>query len=174
MSKVNKYSTPLLWQAKKSSGVKMCLTSHIISCMDLLLCNNSVLHDFLLNTSSLYPTYTISCKVPLLSREFQTQILPQRPRRLSNASQPIGKWVQKNTSEIDNPFEHVINYTLGAVSLHPVTTKIQTSFLTQLPERKETAQGFPHEANGDFKAVTQFNGCDRRKLRNYIVVTPQY
>ena len=28
------------------------------------------------------------------------------------------------------------------VSIHPVTTKIQESFLTQLPERKETAQGF--------------------------------
>ena len=48
--------------------------------------------------------------------------------------------------------------------LHPVTTKIHVSFLTQLPERKETAQGFHHEANGDFKTVTEFNGCDRRKL----------
>jgi hypothetical protein len=34
-----------------------------------------------------------------------------------------------------------------------VTTKIQVSFLTQLPERKETAQGFHHEVNGDFKTV---------------------
>ena len=53
------------------------------------------------------------------------------------------------------PFEHgeVINYTLDGVSIHPVTTKIQTSFLTQLLERKETAQGFHHEANGDFKTV---------------------
>ena len=55
------------------------------------------------------------------------------------------------------PFEHgeVINYTLADVSIHPVTTKIQASFLTQLPERKETAQGFHH--------VT--NGCDGGKLR---------
>ena len=43
------------------------------------------------------------------------------------------------------PFEHeVINYTLEGVSIHPVTTKIQASFLTKLPERKETAQEFHH------------------------------
>ena len=36
------------------------------------------------------------------------------------------------------PFEHgeVNNYTLDGVSIHPVTTKIQASFLTQLLERK--------------------------------------
>ena len=60
------------------------------------------------------------------------------------------------------PFEHgeVINCTLDGVSIHPVTIKIQASFLTQLPERKETAQGFYHEANGDIKTVTEFNGCE--------------
>jgi hypothetical protein len=42
------------------------------------------------------------------------------------------------------------------------TTKIQVSFLPQLPEKKETAQGFHHEINGDFKTVTEFNGCVRR------------
>ena len=70
-------------------------------------------------------------------------------------------------ADIEYPFEHgaVINYTLAGVSIHPVTTKIQTSFLTQLPERKETTQGFHHEANGDFKRVVEFNGCDRRKLK---------
>jgi hypothetical protein len=31
--------------------------------------------------------------------------------------------------------------------------------------RKETTQGFHHEANGDFKTVAEFNGCGRRKLR---------
>jgi hypothetical protein len=36
---------------------------------------------------------------------------------------------------------------------------IKASFLTQFPERKETAQGFHHKAN------CQFNGCDVRKLR---------
>jgi hypothetical protein len=46
-------------------------------------------------------------------------------------------------------FEHceVINYTLDGVSIHPITTKTQVSFPTQ---RKETSQGFHHEANGDF------------------------
>jgi hypothetical protein len=40
-------------------------------------------------------------------------------------------------------FEHGegINYTLDGVSIHPVTTTIQASFLTQLPERKENPQG---------------------------------
>ena len=68
---------------------------------------------------------------------------------------------------IEYPFQHGkdINYTLDGVSIHPVTTQIQASFLTQLLERKETTQGFHHEANGDFKTVTEFNGCDRRKLR---------
>ena len=55
-------------------------------------------------------------------------------------------------------------------------TKIQVSFLTNLPEWKETTQGFHHETNGDFKKVTELNDCDRRKLRmdQHIEVTPQY
>jgi hypothetical protein len=42
-------------------------------------------------------------------------------------------------ADIEYPFEHgeVINYTLDCVSIHPVTTKAQASFLTQLLERKE-------------------------------------
>jgi hypothetical protein len=57
------------------------------------------------------------------------------------------------------PFKHreVFNITLDGVSVHPVTTKIQASFLTQLPERKDTAQEFHHEANGDFKTVTELD-----------------
>jgi hypothetical protein len=49
--------------------------------------------------------------------------------------------------DIEYPFEHgvVIHYTLDGVSIHPVTIKIQESFLTQLPERKETAQGLHYE-----------------------------
>ena len=45
---------------------------------------------------------------------------------------------------IEYSFEHdkVINYTLDRVSIDTVTTKIQVPVLTQLPERKETAQGF--------------------------------
>jgi hypothetical protein len=72
----------------------------------------------------------------------------------------------KKKLAIEYHFEHgeVINYTLDGVSIDPVTTKIQVSFLTELLERKETAHGFHHEANGDFKTVTEFNGCDRRKL----------
>jgi hypothetical protein len=64
--------------------------------------------------------------------------------------------------DIEYPFENgeVNNYTLDGVSTYPVTTKIQASFLTQLPEKKETAQRFHHGAKGDF-AVTDFNGCDR-------------
>jgi hypothetical protein len=64
-------------------------------------------------------------------------------------------------ADIEYPFEHgeVINYTLDGVLLHPVTTKIKVSFIIPLLERKETTQGFHHEANG------VFNGCDRRKLR---------
>ena len=70
-------------------------------------------------------------------------------------------------ADIKYPFESakVINYTADGISIHPVTTKIHVSFLTQLPKRKETAQIFHHESNGDFKTVTEFNGCDRRKLR---------
>ena len=63
--------------------------------------------------------------------------------------------------DIEYTFEHgeVINYTLDGISIHPVTTKIQAYFLTQLPKRKETSQGFHHEANGDF--INHYcNGCD--------------
>ena len=58
--------------------------------------------------------------------------------------------------KIHRIFEHgeVINYHLEVVSIHPVTTKIQVSFLTQLPESKETIQGFHHEAKVDSKTVT--------------------
>jgi hypothetical protein len=47
-------------------------------------------------------------------------------------------------ADIEYPFEHgeVNNYSLDGVSIHPVTTMIQASFLTQLSESKETAQGF--------------------------------
>ena len=63
---------------------------------------------------------------------------------------------EKKIADIEYLFQHgeVINYALDDVSVHPVTTKIQASFLTQLSERKETAQGFHHEANGVLKTVT--------------------
>ena len=54
---------------------------------------------------------------------------------------------------------------MNTAAFRDVLLFAKTSFLTQLPERKETAQGYHHEANGDFKIVTELNGCDRRKLR---------
>ena len=74
---------------------------------------------------------------------------------------------KKKEADFEYSFEHgeVMNYNLDGVSIHPVTTKIQVSFLTQLPESKETAQGFHNDANGDFRTITEFNGCDIRKLR---------
>ena len=62
--------------------------------------------------------------------------------------------INKRKADIEYPFDHgeVINYTLDGVSIHPVTTKIQASFLTQLPERKETTKGFYHD-KCDFKTV---------------------
>jgi hypothetical protein len=45
--------------------------------------------------------------------------------------------------------------TLKAVPKRPVTTKIQVSFLTQLLERKETAQGFHHDSNGLMALIEQ-------------------
>ena len=65
---------------------------------------------------------------------------------------------RKKKTEIEYPFENgeVVNYTLDGVSIHPVTTKIQSSsFLTHLQERKGNTQGF-----GDIKTVTGLNGCD--------------
>jgi hypothetical protein len=51
--------------------------------------------------------------------------------------------VFEKNADIEFPFEHgeFINNTLDGVSIHPVSTKTQASFLTQLPERKETAHG---------------------------------
>ena len=105
-----------------------------------------IFYDYLISV----PTHTI-CYVPQSSSEFQTQIQPQRPGRFSNALQRrahIGRWVKMFKAVIKYPFEHgeVINYTLNGVSIDTVTTKIHTSFLTQLQERKKTAQGFHHEA----------------------------
>jgi hypothetical protein len=119
------------------------------------------LNDYLISVPHRY-NYL---KVLQSKSEFQTQIQPQRPGRFSNASQrraPIGK-----KADTEYPLEdgEVINCSLDGVSIRPVTTKIKASFITQLPETKETAQGFHHEANGDIKTVIEFNGCDRRKLR---------
>ena len=76
-----------------------------------------------------------------------------------------GKNYEKQTMNFPLSMVQLLITLRVGVSIHPVTTKIQASFLTKLLERKETAQGLHHEANGDFKTVTEFNGCDRRKLR---------
>ena len=68
---------------------------------------------------------------------------------------PIFRWKENTHGEVNN-------YTLDGVSIHPVTAKILASFLTQLPEKKEPAQVFHHEANVDFKTVLELNGCDWR------------
>jgi hypothetical protein len=116
--------------------------------------------------------HTYNYLVPQSSSEFPTPIQPKRPGRCSNDSQTRAPTVlvdgqKNNRADIEYPFEHgeVISYTLNGVSIHPVTTTIQVSFQTQLLERKESTQGFHSEAKGDFKPVTEFNGCDRRKLR---------
>jgi hypothetical protein len=56
-------------------------------------------------------------------------------------------------ANIEYPFEHWegINYTIDDVSIQPVTTNILVSFLTQLLERKEIAQGL-YEASGDINS----------------------
>jgi hypothetical protein len=67
---------------------------------------------------------------------------------------------------------------LDGASIHPVTTKKQASFLTQVPERKETALGFNHEANGDFKTVKSLmvvigenRGWDQQHCSYSIILT---
>ena len=114
-----------------------------------------------MTTSSLHLTHTIICKGPSVEQGVSNTGSTTKTRDVfSNAS-------QRGAHICEYPFEHgeVINYTLDGVSIHPVTTKIRASFLTQVPEGKETVQGFHHEANGNFKTVTEFNDCDWRKLR---------
>ena len=126
---------------------------------------------FRIITPCLYPSHAIICKVPQSSSEFQTQIQPQWTGRFSMSRKEGHLLVDgyKKKADIEYPFEdgEVINYTLDGVSIYSVTTNINPSCITHLPERKETTQGFHHETNSDFiKTVTKFNGCDRRKLRN--------
>ena len=79
--------------------------------------------------------------------------------RFFNASQrrsPIGRWVKNKKADVEYPFEHskVINYTLVVYQYTQSLQRYRCPFLTQLPERKETAQRFHHEANGDFETVS--------------------
>jgi hypothetical protein len=63
---------------------------------------------------------------------------------------------KKIKADIEYSFEHgeVIHYSLYGVSIHPVNSPMQASFLTQLPERKKTAQ-----------FNTEFKTCVWRNLR---------
>ena len=46
-------------------------------------------------------------------------------------------------ADIEHPFEHgeVINYTVDGVSIHPVTTNTQASFLTEKPAEEGNPLG---------------------------------
>jgi hypothetical protein len=115
---------------------------------------------FNMTTSSLYPTPTI--KAPQSSRSLQTQIQSQRRA-------PIGRWERTNIEDTEYPFEHgeVINYTLDGV---PVTAKIQVSFQTHLPERKEW---WPMVTLKQLQSLMAVIGENGRWINN-IGVIPQY
>jgi hypothetical protein len=57
---------------------------------------------------------------------------------------PISRWLKIQKAHIEYLFEHdeVIKYTLDGVSTHPVTTKIQASFLTQLRRGRKPLRDF--------------------------------
>ena len=59
--------------------------------------------------------------------------------------------VTNKKADTEYPFEHgeEINYTLDSDWVYWYTMTIQAYVLTQFLERKETAQGFHHEANAD-------------------------
>ena len=71
----------------------------------------------------------------------------------------------KKKADIEYPFDHgeVINFILDGVSIHPVTTKLQVSFLTQLAERKET-QAMEHLDKRNGSGRTKGNMSLRLKL----------
>jgi hypothetical protein len=84
--------------------------------------------------------------------------------------------IKKQAMNIPWNMEKLLITVRMVYQLHQVTTKIQASFLTQLPKRKETAQKFYHEANDDFKTVTGLMAVigDNGGWSHNIVVTPQY
>ena len=78
-----------------------------------------------------------------------------------------GEMGNNNKSDIEYIFLHgqINNYAVDDVLNQPDTSNMQSSFWTELQDRNETAQGCHHEAIGDFKTATEFNGCDGRKQR---------
>ncbi len=119
-----------------------------------------------MTVSSLYTTHTIICKVPQSSSEHRCNHKDQggfpMPHKKGHLLVDEKKGEKRHWISL---WAWLSYYTLDAVSIHTVTTKIQASFLTQLPERKITAQGFYLKANVDIKGVTECNGCDIWKLR---------
>jgi hypothetical protein len=78
---------------------------------------------------------SVICKVPQSSIEFQAQIELQE-----------GQWLvdgKNNKSDIEYIFKHgqVNKYAVEDVSNNPDTTKKQSSFWTELQDRKETVTG---------------------------------
>jgi hypothetical protein len=118
----------------------------------------------------------MDCAIPVASTTNQTGVLfTMKERNIPFCSTKVISVDQKHIEQTNNQL------TKNGVCPNQYTQslqKITESFLTQLPERKEIAQGFHHEANGEFKTVTESNGCDRRKLRldqqHWRYITPQY
>jgi hypothetical protein len=150
----------------------MCLTSHITSCKDSLstIIVSNMIFAWLPRLCT--PTHTIICKVHQSSSEFQTQFQLQRPGRFSReVFQCSERYSKRRRLLVENITLNMVKIFITLWMVYLYTKSLQRyshysqSLLTQLPERKETAQGFHHEANGDCKIDTEFNGCDRRKLR---------
>ena len=158
---INKVFNPFVMANLNMFRSKNVLKSHKFH--GLTLCVIIVFTFFFLTTSSLYNTNTIICKFPRSSSEFRRPIQGRFPM-LRKEGHLLVYGGKKQTLNIPMSMVRLWIELLDGVLIHPVTRKIQASFLTQLQERKETAQGLHHEANGDFKIVTEMNGCDR-KLR---------
>jgi hypothetical protein len=94
-----------LWYGKLK-WIKMCLTSHIISCISILVFN-MIFYDYLISVPHTYPTWISNTE-------------SQIPGRLSDASQrraPIFRWIKIQKADIEYPFEHggIIKHTLHGV-----------------------------------------------------------
>ena len=150
----------------------MCLTSYIIHCTCAVIVLNMIFEWLPHLCTSHIQTI---CKVPQLS---STQFQPQRPGRLTNASQrraPIGRWVYVVffKADVEYPVEHgeVINYTLDGVSI----TKIQASFLSCRRGRKPL-KNFIMNTMVTLKQLQSLMAAmgDNWGWVDNIVVTPQY
>ena len=77
-----------------------------------------------------------------MSSEFQTDSTTKNNASQRRAHNWYSRWVKKNEADTEYPVEHgEVNYTLDGVSIHPVTTKIQVSFLTQKAREEGNRSG---------------------------------